>query len=825
MTTHRNHYVPQWYQRRFLRDSKTPLYYLDLNPPRTILPSGEEVGPPALQRNSPRNCFWGQDLYTTVFGNVQNDEIERFLFGAIDTDGANALRAVVGGDLRQIHDLFQRFFEYLDAQKLRTPKGLDWIRSNYPQLGQQDLMLEMQYLRQMHCTMWLEAVREIVSAVDSEVKFLISDHPVTIYHPDCPPGSSNCSYPNDPNIALRGSQTIFPLGKDHCLILTNLDYATDLDRADLLEPRENARHFGRTIARIDAWIRTRKLTSRDVVAINHIIKSRAWRFIAATEEAWLYPDMTASPDWKTNGRILLPPKDELWQFGGEIYVGYADGHSDYQDAYGRTSRSHEYLHKDAPKTEPLPHDGCPCGSGQTYADCCRDIQPDDRMPWNVYSVRERNLMFMHAIESILELDKGKSWEEVRRDLSDDQVRQIHEAYASLWPKDTNIAELLPRPDERVARAVYVGLIDPRTIAASVTGWVRYFDQIVVLNPFLNAAFVRPEYSPIDSPGQYKEQTIKNVALLESLVPFIHAGIIHMIPDPMEFNDTFREMVWKTAKERVGDAKPTAEDLRVARQLGKDDLKRMIGRLPDESLRRQLRLSSPDLEGAKLDDVVDHIRAEHARDPLALIQTVKPGKDGGQLQQFRITNFELALYLAQLTGAAIYTDQKATTNDLAAAAIPDSAPPTSDGRVPIELAFRLRIILDNTPISTLSRRNAAPSKAFRGAMRNLLMLALAAVEHSNLAALSESLTELERNAKALLAEAAPTEADETCNAVFEIDTTIAIPSAGYGLNAARRFLIAFGRRKHNAAVPLALRFGRAARQIHEPASIRISQIPE
>ena len=131
MVTHRNHYVPQWYQRRFTTDSKTPLFYLDLNPEPIVLPGGKRVLRPTLQRSTPKYCFWGQDLYTTVFGSIQNDEVERFLFGAIDNDGANAVRAVVEGDLRRIHELFNRFFEYLDAQKLRTPKGLDWIRKQY----------------------------------------------------------------------------------------------------------------------------------------------------------------------------------------------------------------------------------------------------------------------------------------------------------------------------------------------------------------------------------------------------------------------------------------------------------------------------------------------------------------------------------------------------------------------------------------------------------------------------------------------------------------------------------------------------------------------
>ncbi len=80
-----------------------------------------------------------EDLYTTRFGSVINDEVERYLFGAIDTRGAPAVRAFASGDVLGIHESFQDFFSYLDAQKVRTPKGLDWIKSKYPQLTQLDL--------------------------------------------------------------------------------------------------------------------------------------------------------------------------------------------------------------------------------------------------------------------------------------------------------------------------------------------------------------------------------------------------------------------------------------------------------------------------------------------------------------------------------------------------------------------------------------------------------------------------------------------------------------------------------------------------------------
>lgn len=807
VTTHRNHYVPQWYQRRFVRNAKTPLFYLDLAPERTILPDGRAVGPPALQRNSPKYCFWGQDLYTTVFGGVENDEVERFLFGTIDSDGANAVRAIVEGDLRRIHDHFRCFFEYLDAQKLRTPKGLDWIRSKYPELNQVDLMLEMQHLRQMHCTMWMESVREIVSAEESEIKFIITDHPVTIYHPDCPPNSLQCAYPDDPDIARIGAQTLFPLGNDHCLILTNLQYAESPERSDLLEERENARHFGGTISRTDAWIRTRRLDAGQVVSINHILKARARRFIAATEESWLYPERSASPTWSDHAKVLLPPEDELWHFGGEIYVGHKDGKSSYQDEFGGTSKAHEYLTKDPPAEEPRPEDWCTCGSGYQYRECCRDLDAEDRPPSNLFGIRERNLMFIHAIDEILGLNAGKNWEDVRRELSGAQVARIHSAYASLWPRDTDLADLLPRPDVRKFRALYVGLIDPRTIAASVIAWVPYFDEILVLNPFMNAAFVRPEYSPIESPEQFKEQTIKNVALLYALLPYVQAGIVNVVPDPLEFNETFRQMAWSSAEARAGGFRPSPDDLELACHLGRDDLRRAIGRLPDDALRRQLRLSSPGIAEDELEATIAYIRAEHSADPLALIQIASVGNGGSQLQQFRGINFELAVFLAQLTGAALYSDQQASANDLMAA----STSAGGDESGSEEHRLKIRLSVGDESSAMMARRDVSLYKAFRNALLSVWKASVAR-KSPEPELLLEALQDVEAASQALRAVAADApRPDSKASQDFEIDAALMTPSRGYSLKAAQRLVLAFGRRKHISSVPVALLFGRSAKR--------------
>jgi hypothetical protein len=804
MTTRRNHYVPVWYQKGFVSVDPPRLYHLDLHPEPAE--TGRRTRP-AVLKSAPKQCFWSPDLYTTLFFGAPNDEIERFLFGAIDNDGAVAVRAVANGDPRAVHDSFQNFFAYIDAQKIRTPKGLDWIRARYGKIDQLNLMLEMQALRQMHCTMWLEAVREVVSAEDSDVKFIVTDHPVTIYNPLCPPTAEQCRYPDDPPIELIGSQTLFPLSANHCLILTNLEYAKDPSGVNLLRPRQNPRHFGATLARTDAWIRSRKLSRAEVIAINHVLKSRARRYIAGEQEEWLYPERGGAAEWGDVGKMLLPPERELWHFGGEIVVGYKDGTSSFQDAFGRTSPANEYLRKEPPAADPAPDEPCPCGSGKSWALCCRDLPPEDRMPTEVFSIRERNLMFFRAIENTLGLNAGKSWEDVRRELSDEQVKQIHTVYAALWPKDTNLADLLPRPDGRVFRALYAGIIDPRTIAASVIGWLRYFDEIVVLNPFTNATLMRPEYSPIDSPGQYKEQTIKNVALFMALVSFVHDGVVHLIPDPIDFSETFRQSVWTIAKERRGNIKLDRADLELGYALGRDDMKRMLARLPDGDLRRQIRESDPKLSDEKITETIAYIRKEHAADPLALIQPLVPGEAGGQLQVMRGVNFELALFLAQLTGAVIYSDQRLTQADLAAARVPPAKGIATNDRVlPLEIALAIN------PERIEAARTEPASQAFRASLRTLWAAVLAHGESPNESALDAALGEVRSAAPAGIVEPAAAEAsrenrfrDTEC----DICADLTVPPAGYSLTAVRRFLIAFGRRRHTKAVPLAILFGRAA----------------
>jgi hypothetical protein len=80
-----NHYVPQWYQARFLPTSgEAKFRYLDLRPESFKDETGVLRTKKALHRWGTRRCFQETDLYTTQFGNWRSTDIEKFFFGRVD---------------------------------------------------------------------------------------------------------------------------------------------------------------------------------------------------------------------------------------------------------------------------------------------------------------------------------------------------------------------------------------------------------------------------------------------------------------------------------------------------------------------------------------------------------------------------------------------------------------------------------------------------------------------------------------------------------------------------------------------------------------------
>jgi len=673
-STRDNHYVPQWYQRQFFEAGRSTLAYLDLHPDNHVLPNGRVIPGKSIHAGQPKRCFFQTDLYSTFFGTSVNDEIERRLFGAIDDRGSKAVRAYQTADEGQWHKHFRELYEFLDIQKIRTPKGLDWLRAQYPQLSQNELMAEMQGIRFLHCTIWTEGVREIVSAEDADVKFIISDHPVTVYNYELPPDAAQNAYPNDPSIALKASQTIFPLSPSFCLILTNLEYAQDRD-CNPLEKRTFARSFRNSMVNTINYIRNRKLTGAEVSQINLILKHRARRYLAAGREEWLYPEATIGEQWRDLRAVLQPPPDELWHFGGEMYAKFDDGHVHYQDAFGRTEKPREVLLKPPREADPKPSEQCGCGSAFRFQDCCKSRPVALRPSWDELSIRERNQTLHRGIVAILGLDKTDDWAAVRRALTNEQIKEVYFLFEALWPRETDLLKLLPKSDGR-PRAVYTGSIHPQTFPEFAASAGLYFGELIVEHPFVHNGAVNKEFSPVDSPGQYHLEFLKSVAFLLSIMPLIEVGLVNLVPDLSTFDMHLRDQMMHMANERAAGLRFDPKDEPRLQELIKRDMERASLMRPRESVIALMEREFPDLSDADRNAVMADIERRKEADPLvALVDSIwSNGEGGGQLQLMKLApNFEMAMYLAQATGASIVTDSAYRWGELLRALRPRSSP--------------------------------------------------------------------------------------------------------------------------------------------------------
>jgi hypothetical protein len=91
----------------------------------------------------------------------------------------------------------------------------------------------------------------------------------------------------------------------------------------------------------------RMLTEPELFAVNYIIKSRAYRYIASTDRDWLFPERSLkSTHWsKFAKEWLLMPDPRGVSFGREIIIGYEGGRSSMFDEYGRRPWENEFKDK------------------------------------------------------------------------------------------------------------------------------------------------------------------------------------------------------------------------------------------------------------------------------------------------------------------------------------------------------------------------------------------------------------------------------------------------------------------------------------------------
>ena len=492
---------------------------------------------------------------------------------------------------------------------------------------------------------------------DSETKFILSDHPVTVYNHGVDLAAPDARGSLDPSIALKGSQTIFPLSRDFCLILTNLEYAKDPD-VNPVKKRTFARNYRNSMVRTDVFIRERRLSNDDVIQINMILKARARRYIAAGRAEWLHPEKSSTAKWRDLGAPLLPPNDALWSFGGKMYARFDDGSVHYQDEFGRSEKPFDALQR-TPSARLRGADACGCGSARPYRSCCESRPADARPSWTDLSIRERNLALYRATVDILEITPETSWLDVRQRITDDKISRLYSVYTAFWPRETDLLRLLPKPDGR-SRAVYSGSIHPSLINEFAIGAALYFGEILIEHPFVHAGTIRKEFSPVENPRVYRQEILKAVRFLLILMPLIDAGIVNLVPDPCTFDFHLRDQIMRMSRERGERFKPEVDPNDREFKMIEADARRSMMLAPAHALKRKLKKGLPGLEGMTPGEMIEAVELMKLNDPLVTLQpdSLGGGESGGQFNMLKLApNFEGAMYLAQATGASIITDSR------------------------------------------------------------------------------------------------------------------------------------------------------------------------
>ena len=286
-----------------------------------------------------------------------------------------------------------------------------------------------------------------------------------------------------------------------------------------------------------------------------------------------------------------------------------------------------------------------------------------RTSWTELSIRERNLGFCRVIKGVLGLDAGKTWLDVRREITEEQIAKIYGVYSVLWPRETDIYSLLPKSDGRF-RALYTGALDVRVIGLHALPMASLFDEFLIQSPILNPNNVKPEFNPTEAPANYKYQALKDFLLMLELEPYIGYGLINLIPEPSNFDLNLMKamMGMATARRRVFESK---REMGVHRKLAIEDYLNSIHMMPSDVKIRSLvsEFGMPENVAAQF---IETLEANAEISPLTMLQPIQPG-DGGQFIQFSMApNYEMALFTAQVTGSVIVTDSETRWFELQAA---------------------------------------------------------------------------------------------------------------------------------------------------------------
>lgn len=263
-------------------------------------------------------------------------------------------------------------------------------------------------------------------------------------------------------------------------------------------------------------------------------------------------------------------------------------------------------------------------------------------------LKQRSFLLLKKCIEVFGLNDEKNWSHVKKEICPTHVREIYDFYADLWRPDTDWLGLsTPTADKQ--RVLYIGDVDPALIVRNALASTLYFDEICIVDPFVNPWTMTEEYNPISHPNQFQADLLKVAYVLFFLWPWIESGQVVFIPDPSNLNLSLKKDMLNIARATKKTWKLNEDEKKEAQQyqrLQRENLLRFIRTLPEVHQRRMLKGKLPATE---IDEFITTGLTQRAEDPLAIDRSLD--RNEGQLYLSRWgTSLELSLLLSQSIGA-------------------------------------------------------------------------------------------------------------------------------------------------------------------------------
>lgn len=273
--------------------------------------------------------------------------------------------------------------------------------------------------------------------------------------------------------------------------------------------------------------------------------------------------------------------------------------------------------------------------------------------------RGKNLVFLATIAAILQLDRmpdDYQWRDVKRAVTPNAVRALHEAVARYWPTEQDLRRVL-HAQRGQHSALYIGTYNPDSLIRGIKRHNLYSDTILIVDPFQHPNTIRPEFNPIENPQLNIASTLAAIRIWWELAPWVKQGIVKMIRTPGDYDVALDMSSIESSRKRAEHpelrklAKKESENWR-EHMPGFEEYHRLWE--PDSYLEQKYRERSPNASPEEVQSflrMINDRRLDHPFFPESVYQT-----RGKQLLTISGgTNFDMALLVAEETGSHLITD--------------------------------------------------------------------------------------------------------------------------------------------------------------------------